>query len=50
MREDIELLEDHADLLPVDIQVGAFGIEHVAFEDDLAAGRFLQHIQTSQEG
>ena len=50
MREYIELLEYHADLLTVEIQVGALWVEHISFKDDLSACRFLQQVETSQEG
>ena len=46
MWEDIELLEDHADLLTVNIDIGAFRIKLFAFEADFTGRRFLEHVET----
>ncbi len=49
MREEVELLEDHADPAPygvdVDVRVGEFG----AADEDLALAGFLQQVHTAQQ-
>ena len=44
MREDIEVLEHHADLLPMMIDIDLFVRDIHAFKYHLAAARFFQKI------
>ena len=49
MRENVEVLEHHADLLAVVIDVDLFVGDVHAFKDNLAAGRLFQQVQTPQK-
>ena len=50
MGKDIELLKNHTDPLPVQVQIGAFFIQFRPFEQHLAARGGLEQIQAAQEG
>ncbi|MBQ1537979.1 MAG: cytosine permease [Ruminococcus sp.] len=50
VRKHIELLEDHADLLPVQVDIHLFRIQLLTFEEHFSRRRFFQHVQAPQEG
>jgi len=49
MREQIEVLKHHSDLLPELVDRRLRRIDLPAFEQDLAGGRLLKQIQAAQE-
>ena len=49
MREEVEMLEHHAHLLPVKVDIAALVGDIDAAEQDLSARRYLQKIQAAQE-
>ena len=49
MRENVELLEHHANLLAMVVDVDLFVGDVYAFKDNLAARRLFQQIQTPQK-
>ncbi|MNW61851.1 hypothetical protein D3C74_399390 [compost metagenome] len=50
MREQVELLEDHAHFFTGLIDVMLFIRNGLAFKSNLAARRLFQQVQTAQEG
>ena len=50
MREEIEVLEDHAHLPPVQVKVHFFGSNVHPVENDLARSGLLQQVQAAEEG
>ncbi|MNC42608.1 hypothetical protein D3C75_914270 [compost metagenome] len=50
MREQVELLEDHAHFFPCHIDIMLLVRNRLPFKGDFAACRLLQQIQTAQEG
>ena len=49
VRKQIEVLEDHADLLPEPVDVGMRPVDLFFLEPDFAGGRFFEQIQAAQE-
>ena len=49
MLEEVERLEHHAHLLSQPVDWIAFGENVLPIDDDTAAGRLLQQVQTAQE-
>ena len=50
MREDVEMLEDHAHLLAVLVDVDALIRDIHAVKPDVATGRLFEPVQAAQEG
>ena len=44
------MLEYHAHLLTMEVDVDAFGGDVLSFKEDFAAVRYLQQVQAAQEG
>ena len=50
MREDVEVLEHHAHLLTVQVNVNTLCGDVLSFKEDVSAVGYLQQVQAAQKG
>ena len=50
VRKKIEMLEYHADMLPVQVNIGFRIRDILSFKKNLSAGRLLQQVEGTEEG